>query len=144
VLIKAYRGADFAMGYHNMNVVLGNHVLRLLALNGSFVQERKKGQIMLYKAWHDNGFVPLYVNKSTNLILDEVIDYELEGMQIEGLGKETSVHVNVRPGQEQFIKLVNTCGDGGVRKMSSKVRGMGIKTFTPKDDSDKEEDPNYL
>ena len=28
ILIKALRGADFAMGYHNMNVVLGNHVLR--------------------------------------------------------------------------------------------------------------------
>lgn len=37
-MIKAFRGADFAMGYHNMNVVLGNNVLRLLALNGSFVQ----------------------------------------------------------------------------------------------------------
>ena len=74
-MIKAFRGADFAMGYHNMNVVLGNQVLRLLALNGSFVQQRKKDLIMLYKAWHDNGFVTLYKNDSTNLILDEIVDY---------------------------------------------------------------------
>ena len=94
---------------------------------------------MLYKAWHDNGFVTLYKNKSTNLILDEVVDYQLEGMQIEGLGHETSVHVKIGPGEEQFIKLVNTCGDGGVRKMNSTVRDMGIKTFTPKDTDDMED-----
>jgi hypothetical protein len=28
---------------------------------------------------------------------------------------------------------VNTCGEGGVRKMNSTVRDMGIKTFTPKE-----------
>jgi hypothetical protein len=75
VLIKAMRGADFAMGYHNMNVVLGNHVLRQLALQGNFRQDRKKDEIMLYKAWHDNGFITVYINKSKNKILNEVIDY---------------------------------------------------------------------
>ena len=99
-MIKAYRGEDFAMGYHNVNVVLGNTVLRLLALEGKFRQDRKKDEIMLYKAWHDNGFVTLYINKSTNKVLDEIVDYVLEGMQIEGLGKETTVHVRVAPGEE--------------------------------------------
>jgi hypothetical protein len=75
VLIKAMRGADFAMGYHNINVVLGNHVLRQLALQGNFRQDRKKDEIMLYKAWHDNGFITVYINKSKNKILNEVIDY---------------------------------------------------------------------
>jgi len=55
---------------------------------------------MLFKAWHDNGFVTLYINKSTNKVLDEIVDYVLEGMQIEGLGKETTVHVRVAPGEE--------------------------------------------
>lgn len=46
---------------------------------------------MLYKSWHDNGFVTLYINKSTNKILSEIVEYKLEGMVIEGLGKETTV-----------------------------------------------------
>lgn len=35
---------------------------------------------MLFKAWHDNGFVTLYINKSKDKILDEIVDYQLEGM----------------------------------------------------------------
>ena len=124
------------MGYHNMNVVLGNHVLRQLALQGNFRQDRKKDEIMLYKAWHDNGFITVYINKSKNKILHEVIDYQLEGMQIEGLGKETTVHVKVAPGEEQFIKLVNTCVDKGQRKMNSSVRDISIKPWQAKEVDD--------
>ena len=80
ILIKAFRGSDFAMGYHNINVVLGNQVLRQLALDGNFRQDRKKNEISLFKSWHDNGFVTLYINNSTNKVLDEVVDYVLEGM----------------------------------------------------------------
>jgi hypothetical protein len=32
--------------------------------------------------------------------LDEIVDYQLEGMQIEGLGSETTVNVKVAPGEE--------------------------------------------
>ena len=57
-------------------------------------------------------------------------------MQIEGHGKETSVHVKVSPGEEQFIKLINTGGDKGQRKMQSTVRDMAIKPYVPKERDD--------
>ena len=72
---------------------------------------------MLYKAWHDNGFVTLYINKSKNKVLTETVTYELEGMAIEGLDRETTVLVKVGPGEEFLIKLVNTCEDKNLRKM---------------------------
>jgi len=44
----------------------------------------------------------------------------------------------VGPGEEQFIKLVNTCGDKGERKMNSSVRDMAIKTFIKREEDESE------
>lgn len=87
---------------------LGNTALRKIALDENFKIDRCKNEIVLYKAWHNNGFVTLYMNKSANKVLTELVEYNLQGMQIEGLEGDKQVFVNVGPGEEHLIKLVNT------------------------------------
>ena len=74
---------------------------------------------MVYKAWHENGFVQYYVNRSPNLLLTEMVIFELENLQIDGLEGEKQVFVRVGPSEEQLIKLINV--SEGERKLSSKV-----------------------
>jgi len=49
---------------------------------------RQNDEIVVYKAWHENGFVVLYLNKSINLVLTEMVIFELENLKIEGLEGE--------------------------------------------------------
>lgn len=92
VLIKADRGSDFSPGFQLKNVILGDIALRELCLETNFKQKRREN-IYLYKAWHDNGFVTLYVNNTTDEVLTETVEYDIEGMEIEGLTGEKFVQV---------------------------------------------------
>lgn len=97
VLIKADRGCDFSPGHQLKNVYLGDIALRELAIKTNFKQNRRPG-IYLYKAWHDNGFITLYVNETADEVLSEIVEYDIKGMEIEGLSGEKSVAINVDPG----------------------------------------------
>lgn len=62
VIIKVFRGFNFTPQRCDMNVILGDNALRKLAIEKNFKIKRSGEEIFLYKAWHDNGFVTLYVN----------------------------------------------------------------------------------
>ena len=64
-----------------------------LALKSKFKVKRYEDEIYLYKAWHDNGFVTLYINESKDKELREVINYDIEGLEIEGLSGEKQYNV---------------------------------------------------
>ena len=64
-----------------------------LALRSKFKVKRYEDEIYLYKAWHDNGFVTLYINESKDKELREVINYDIEGLEIEGLSGEKQYNV---------------------------------------------------
>jgi len=67
--------------------------LEELALKSKFKVKRYEDEIYLYKAWHDNGFVTLYINESKDKELREVINYDIEGLEIEGLSGEKQYNV---------------------------------------------------
>ena len=75
---------------------------------------------MVYKAWHENGFLQLYVNSSTNLNFTEMVVFTLDNLQIEGLEGEKQVFVRIGPGEEQLINISNI-DDTKERNISSKV-----------------------
>jgi hypothetical protein len=80
VLIKMKRGAVFQIGENKQTVLLGNLALKQIALEQNFQISRHSDQIVVYKAWHENGFVQYYVNKSNNLLLTEMVIFELENL----------------------------------------------------------------
>jgi hypothetical protein len=82
VLIRAERGFEFVPSYQDMNVFLGDNALKEIAIAKNFKLDRLENEIFLYKAWHDHGFVTLYINKSTDKILTETVDYMLTGLEI--------------------------------------------------------------
>lgn len=61
--------------------------------------------IYQYSMQHSDGICYLYVNETTNLTLEEEIEFKLEGLEIEGKPGETTAQVTVGPGQERFVKL---------------------------------------
>jgi hypothetical protein len=73
------------------------------------------------------------VNRSTNLLLTEMVIFELENLQIDGLEGEKQVFVRVGPGEEQLIKLINV--SEGERKLSSKVVEKKIVLYEKPPDS---------
>ena len=106
-----------------------------LARDSQFKVKRYEDEIYLYKAWHDNGFVTLYINESTDKELREVVTYDIEGLEIDGLRGEKQVHVNVGPGEKKMIKLVNTGSEGSVRKLQSQVQNIKVKHIKKPDRS---------
>lgn len=120
VLIKAMRGANFAPGLSTQNVILGNKALKKIAIQENFKVNRIGEQVVIYKAWHENGFVTLYQNKSRNILYSEIVHYELEGMVIDGIEEEKTVFVKIGPGEEQLVKLINT-ENSQERKLQSTV-----------------------
>ena len=111
VLIRVERGFEFVPSHQDMNVFLGDNALKAIAIAKNFKLDRLKDEIYLYKAWHDHGFVTLYINKSTDKILTETVDYMLTGLEIVDDPYGKSVQVNVGPGEEQLIKLIITSGE---------------------------------
>lgn len=62
-------------------------------------------EIYQYSYQHSEGICYLYVNESQNLTLDEEIEFQLTGLEIEGAPGETKVAFELGPGQQKFIKL---------------------------------------
>lgn len=91
VLIRARRGANFTIESLYQNVYLGDKKLREICLQENFKVNRLRDEIVLYKAWHDNGFVALYQNNSTDKIYTEIIRYTLNGMVIEGIEGDSTI-----------------------------------------------------
>ena len=90
VLIKAYRGANYQPGVGKNKVILGDSVLRKMALESGFKVNRKNNtDIVIYKAWHENGFVQLYQNNSKHCVLTEVLEFTLTNMHIDGIEGDT-------------------------------------------------------
>jgi hypothetical protein len=132
VLIKASRGADFAPGPVSRNVMLGDSSLKQLAISKDFRISRVGEEIFLYKTWHENGFVTYYVNDSKDKVLTEVVEYDLKGMEIEGLPNERNVKIKIGPGESQLVKLVNTSGDRELKSniVSKKVTQLKEKKIS--------------
>ena len=104
----------------HQDVILGNNALRGIALESTFKINRDV-DITVYKAWHEHGFVTLYKNVSNNKRLEEIIEYNMKGLEIEGLESEKLVSISIGPQQEQLIKLKNTGEVGSERKLKSKI-----------------------
>lgn len=116
--MKARRGAEFSPGEVTRNVILGEQSLKEIAIREDFKIQRCGDEIVLYKAWHENGFVTYYVNNSKDKVLNEVVEYDLQGLEIEGLAGERQVRIRIGPGEDHLVKLANTSGE---RKLSSSI-----------------------
>ena len=79
----------------------------------------------MYKSWHENGFVTLYVNRTSDQVLEELVIFDLENLEIDGLESEKQVFVRVGPGEEQLIKI-NMIDNTKERKLSSKCENKKI------------------
>lgn len=64
------------------------------------------------------------MNESTDRILTEMIDYQLEGLQIENEPEKKTVDVRIGPGEEQMVKLVNF--GTGERNLNSTISMKNI------------------
>jgi len=117
--------------------MLGDSSLKQLAISKDFkisrVGEKGKEEIFLYKTWHENGFVTYYVNNSKDKVLTEVVEYDLKGMEIEGLPNERNVKIKIGPGESQLVKLVNTSGD---RELKSNILSKKVTQLKEKKISD--------
>lgn len=107
-------------------MILGNSALRKIALEENFKIQRYGDEIVVYKAWHENGFVTLYVNRSTDKILTEHVEYQLKGLELEGLEGDKSVFIRIGPGEEQLIKIVET-GEGE-RELQTTILSKKVTT----------------
>ena len=65
----------------------------------------EQNEIYQYSYQHSEGICYLYVNDSSNLTLDEEIEFKLTGLEIEGSPGENRVAFELGPGQQKFIKL---------------------------------------
>merc|ERR1711935_635782 len=61
--------------------------------------------ICQYSYQHSEGICYLYVNETTDLTLEEEIEFKLTGLEIEGKPGESVVEFELGPGQQKFIKL---------------------------------------
>ena len=57
ILMKCIKGATIQNGNCKQTVILGNEALKKLAMSQDFKVSRHSDQILVYKAWHENGFV---------------------------------------------------------------------------------------
>lgn len=114
-------------------MVLGDSSLKQLAISKDFKISRVGEEIFLYKTWHENGFVTYYVNNSKDKVLTEVVEYDLKGMEIEGLPNERNVKIKIGPGECQLVKLVNTSGD---RELKSNILSKKVTQLKDKKISD--------
>ena len=65
-------------------------------------------EIDQYNLKHEGGIAYLYVNKTTEHTLEEDLEFQLTGLEIEGKPGETQVQLKVGPGQTKLLKLVGT------------------------------------
>jgi hypothetical protein len=99
VLMKAKAGANYNYGEQDRGVILGDTALKQYCIDKNFFVEKDGPDLGLYKTWHDNGFITLYVNKTTNKKLVETLKYTLKGMTVENTGQNVgTVQINVGPG----------------------------------------------
>lgn len=61
--------------------------------------------IYQYYLQQDNGIVYLYVNGSEDQILDEEIEFNMDGLEIEGMPGQNVVELRLEPGKQRLIKL---------------------------------------
>lgn len=61
--------------------------------------------IYQYSYQHSDGVCYLYVNETSDLTLEEEVEFQLQGLEIEGKPGESTIEIVVGPGQEKFIKL---------------------------------------
>lgn len=62
-------------------------------------------EIFQYSYQHADGICYLYVNNTEKEILEEEIEFTLQGLEIEDKPGERTLEFKVGPGQEKFIKL---------------------------------------
>ena len=67
-------------------------------------------EIYQYSYQHGGGHCYLYVNNTTDKVLEEEIEFTLQGLEIEGKPGENSIEVIVNPGERKMVKLVATGG----------------------------------
>jgi len=113
----------------------GDTALKNLCIKKDFEVERYKNEIVLYKAWYDDGFLTLYQNKSKDKNLEELIEFKMQGLEIEGLEGETRVSVELPPQSEKLIKLRNT-GAMEERKLTSKILNKKITQWVKKNEDE--------
>ena len=61
--------------------------------------------IYQYSLQHGGGIAYLYVNGSENQILDEEIQFTMDGLEIEGMPGKDTIEFRLEPGQQKLIKL---------------------------------------
>ena len=62
-------------------------------------------EIYQYSLQHAEGVCYLYVNNTANQTLEEEIEFQLTGLEVEDKPDQTTVEFTIGPGQEKFIKL---------------------------------------
>lgn len=66
--------------------------------------------IYQYSLRHGGGIAYLYVNETSNLLLEEEIEFNLVGLEIEDAPGETTAEIKVGPGEKKLLKIRATEG----------------------------------
>lgn len=61
-----------------------------------------------YTLKHSGGIAYLYVNNTADKTLEEDLEFDMSGLEIEGKPGETAITVRVGPGQRKLVKLRTT------------------------------------
>jgi len=66
--------------------------------------------IYQYSLQHGGGIAYLYVNETNDKTLEEEIEFQLVGLELEENPGETTIEIKVLPGQQRMVKLRSTEG----------------------------------
>ena len=95
-------------------VAHGDDKLMQMCLNKGKKQQRDDEgnpvDIFQYSLQHDGGVAYLYVNETPNRTLDEDLEFQIQGLELEENPGQTEINVKVGPGQKRLVKLAATTG----------------------------------
>lgn len=72
--------------------------------------QRGESDIWCYQLQHEGGLYFLYKNNTRDQILNEEVEYELGGLEIENQIDQSKVFVTLGPEEEHVVKLKATGG----------------------------------
>lgn len=110
VLMKAALTGFSATAQITQSIKHETSTLRRMCLEADKKERIRGSDIWKYELQHDFGMFFLYVNKTTDKILTEDIEYALEGLEVINQDDKKKVQVRVGPGSEQIVQLGATEG----------------------------------
>ena len=111
VLMKCHSEGYSMSSSTSTQIVFGGKKLRVLTKEKGKKTVRadpetgEEKDIFVYTYQHGDGICYLYSNETEDLTLEEEVEFQLTGLEIEGKPDESTIEFTVLPKQEKFIKL---------------------------------------